>query len=101
MWRPTPLLLTLAPFPEMPYRVWLGPNAQICPEMHHSTEAKDSWLQQGAVQGFKKGHTLTNFLSIFALMSLARVKNACGISMSLMSLEQGAERGLPVLGCSV
>lgn len=33
-----------------------------------------------------EGHTLTNFLSIFALMSLARVKKACGISTQLAPL---------------
>lgn len=38
----------------------------------------------------EEGHTLTNFLSIFALMSLARVKNACEVSTLLVPQQQEA-----------
>lgn len=46
----------------------------------------------------EEGRTLTNFLSIFALMSLARVKNACEISTLLVPQQQEAGGGLLVPG---
>lgn len=65
---------SLPPFSGMPYWLWLGPKKQALP-------GEASPL--GPMQGSRKD-TLTNFLSISALMSLARVKNACGMSVPLV-----------------
>lgn len=79
---PKPVLLMLATLPEMPYWGWLRPDEQDLP---WAASQQRGWLAPtGTRARIQRGHTLTNFLSIFALMSLARVKNACGISMSLV-----------------
>lgn len=67
---------------------------RICPGLCHTTEAEDGRLQEGTMWG--SGSILTNFLSIFALMSLARVKNACGIRM-LLAFQQWKADGYPLV----
>jgi hypothetical protein len=77
--------------------------SQQCPDRLH--KAGLAWQHQVPVArmvaptethtGGWKGHVLTNFLSIFALMSLARVKNACGKSTLSVAVEWQAIRPQP------
>lgn len=83
---PQPHLLPLPPFPAG--SSW-ALKCRIYPGLRHTTEAEDGRLQEGTMWGTER--TLTNFLSIFALMSLARVKNACGIRMLLASQQWEAD----------
>lgn len=51
---PKPLLLMLAPLPEIPYWGWLCPDEQDLPWAASQHQGQDGWLLQGPVQGFKE-----------------------------------------------